>query len=200
MIVYKFWFYGVIALILATFIGVGVYNYKTKKELREKLEIAEMNNRALVQTNLIYNGNIEDLRHSNMKADRLVDSLIKVSKIKPKRVIQTIYVSDSIIKRDSVLFHDTIFKQPGFKIDTVIGDKYIKNKLNLEYPNKITIKNEIFNEKVIIFEEYKAPLYPSRWWLFRLFQKKYTWVRVHIKNTNPYIKENENKTILYRVK
>jgi len=58
-------------------------------------------------------------------------------------------IIDSLNKRDTIKFRDTIFVK-NLKIDTIIGDKWIKKKLHLEYPNVIIIDEEIYSEKSIV--------------------------------------------------
>jgi hypothetical protein len=68
-------------------------------------------------------------------------------------------IIDSLKKQDTIRLKDTIFVK-DLKIDTIIGDKWIKKKLKLRYPNIIIIDEEIYNEKNISWSNKRETINP----------------------------------------
>jgi len=76
-------------------------------------------------------------------------------------------IVDSLNKRDTIKFRDTIFVK-NLKVDTIIGDRWIKKRLHLEYPNVITIDESIYNEKNISWSNRKETIgTPKKFFLCR---------------------------------
>ena len=180
-----------LATALTTCLGFGVwYNYKTKKELKEKLEIAELNNKAFMATNLAYKQEYEELEASKLKVDSLLIATTKELKIKPKKVKELFYVKDTLYKHDTV----TIKQIPKeVVIDTLMGDSLLSNRLQIN-KSLVSITTKITNEKILIVDEYRAYLI-DKGWFWNLFQRKRLFLRVNVKNTNPHIKEVDKKLI-----
>ena len=187
----------IISLIIIGFISVysiTIYNnIKTKKELKEKIEYLEVNNKSLQMTNTLYHSNIDDLINSNDSlGDRLSKSL-KELKIKPKQVKEVITTSQNIEVIKEIKLKDTIFVN-NFKLDTIIGDKMTNVNLKMSYPNKLSYSFEIINHQDILTEEYKSHLNPKDWF-WNLFRKKKTFIRIWTINDNPNITTSQTKII-----
>ena len=98
---------------------------------------------------MTYELTIDQLKLSK---DSLNTKLLDTSKklgVKNSKINSLMIIIDSLNKRDTIKFRDTIFVA-NLKVDTIIGDKWVKKKLHLEYPNVITIDEEIYNEKSIV--------------------------------------------------
>lgn len=98
---------------------------------------------------MTYELTIDQLKLSK---DSLNTKLLDTSKklgVKNSKINSLMIIIDSLNKRDTIKFRDTIFVM-NLKVDTIIGDKWIKKKLHLEYPNVIIIDEEIYSEKSIV--------------------------------------------------
>ena len=61
----------------------------------------------------------------------------KELKIKDNQLKQLMWLETEFQKKDTVYVSDTIFKEPNFVLDTVMGDEWIQTNLHLQYPNQI---------------------------------------------------------------
>ena len=196
----KQYFY-MLLLVFLFISGTNWYiTYNKVKVLEEEKENAVLNYRASNSTNRLLTLNIDDLRQSNDRKDKLVDSVKNVLKIKDKDLSQSIYIHDTLYVEAPVIIKDTIFVK-DFKLDTIVGDKWLSNRLILGYPNKISLKTTVNNEKIVLISKKKEiKNTPSKYWIVRLFQRRIEYLKIDITNTNPYIKEVDNKTINYITK
>ena len=48
---------------------------------------------------------------------------------------------------DTITLKDTLFRDPQLKLDTIVGDKWFKTNLHLEFPSTIALKPEIELER-----------------------------------------------------
>lgn len=140
---------------------------------------------------------IDEYKASN---DSLINRLRKTQeqlKIKDKELIAAQSINTELAKVDTLILTDTVFIKDLY-IDTTLGDKYINNRLVLEYPNSISIATKVKSEKDVFITQTRETIdEPSRWWICRLFQKKRDVVRVDIIEFNPYITEQKNVFIKY---
>ena len=120
----------------------------------------------------------------------------KELKIKDKDLKQMQYLLSEATKKDTIVFGDTLFREPTLDIDTIIGDKWYSIRLGLKYPNLITTNPTLKREKYIIVNKKKETINPpKKFFLFRWFQRKHWVMEVNIKEKNPYIKEVNNKFV-----
>lgn len=187
--------------ILAAIAALYMYQLKVNK-LKTSLDYAENNvkayaslNDSLEQNNRVFQLNIADLNRLN---DSLFVEMKKVSnqlKIREDRIKQLQYMKENYTKTDTVIIKDTIFKDPSIKIDTTFGDKWGKTRLQLEYPNMITVGHSYVNKKYIIFASYKEPVKERKWFLPRWFTRKRTYVEATVIDENPYVETKETRFI-----
>jgi len=172
-------------------------NMKMKKEWETAMAnvkaydamLGEANNK-----NAAFQLTLDQLRSYQDTILRELHDTQKELKIKDKNIQSLQYVYSTIEKRDTINFRDTIFKEPTLKIDTVIGDKWCKTELSLEYPSWISVKPEFTSEKHIVVHTKKETVNPpKKFWLFRLFQRKHRVLQVDVIEKNPYVKEEESK-------
>lgn len=182
-------------------VSVGYYTtYNKVKKLETEKENAVLNYKAVVGTNRVLNLNIDDLEDSNDRRDSLVNKLKDSLKMKNKNIILSLYIHDTIYSENTIYLTDT-FLVKGKDIDTIIGDKWLSNRLLLSYPNKIALKTKVDNEKVVLINRKRETINkPFKFWVFRLFQKKRDYLMIDISNTNPYLNNFDNKTIYYTIK
>ena len=182
---------------------VALYMYQLKvNNLKTSLDYAENNvkayaslNDSLEQNNRVFQLNISDLNRLN---DSLFIEMKKVSnqlKIREDRIKQLQYMKENYTKTDTVIIKDTIFKDSSIKIDTTFGDKWGKTRLQLEYPNMITVGHSYVNKKYVIFASYKEPVKERKWFLPRWFTRKRTYVEATVIDENPYVETKETRFI-----
>ena len=191
-------------VILVSLLSISVYtlytyNQKLKEETatlisNQKAFIAE--NSSLKNENRVFKFTIEQLNYYNDSILQKMNDVRKELKIKDSNLKQMQYLSSVSTKKDTILFTDTIFKDKGLALDTIIGDKWYNIRLGLKYPNLIYTKPTFTSEKYIIVNKKKETINPpKKFFLFRWFQRKHWVMEVHIKEKNPYIKEINNKFV-----
>ena len=96
----------------------------------------------------------------------------------------------------SILLRDTIFNNPNFELDTIVGDKWFQTNIHLKYPNKIVTSPSITLERYTFITGKKETVNPpKKFFLWRWFQKKHIVVEVIVKEKNPYVVNKESKYI-----
>lgn len=187
--------YVIIILILISLIG-GVVSYitiKSNRSLRDNWSVSENNYKASNQKNLAYQLTVEQINNSKDSLDKKLVEFKKRNGLKDSKINSLMIIIDSLRKQDTIRLKDTIFVK-DLKIDTIIGDKWIKKKLKLRYPNIIIIDEEIYNEKNISWSNRRETIdTPKKFFLCRWFQKKQTVVEIKIEDLNPYFKTKEFK-------
>ncbi len=167
---------------------------------KEKYERAEANVTALAKNNLkdsvqVLNYTVAQLKYFNDSVNQEFLELQKKYKIKNKNLTQVQYIKSEIIKHDTLITTDTIFKK-DVRVDTVVGDKWSKTRLHLAYPDTLKISTNMFSEKYLLFHNKKETIKPpKKYWIQRLFQKKHWVTEVQIEEKNPYIQSKENRFI-----
>lgn len=187
--------YALIALLtLAIISGIFIYfTIKSNEELKNKWSISEKNYKASNQKNLAYQLTVEQLNNSKDSLDKKLVEFKRRNGLKDSKINSLMIIIDSLRKQDTIRLKDTIFVK-DLKIDTIIGDKWIKKKLKLRYPNIIIIDEEIYNEKNISWSNRRETIdAPRKFFLCRWFQKKQTVVEIKIEDLNPYFKTKEFK-------
>lgn len=136
---------------------------------------------------------VDQLNYYNDSITTKLNEMRKELNIKDKQLVQMSYLSSEITKKDTMILRDTIFCEPEFIFDTVIGDKWVSTELHLEYPSIITVKPTVHSEKGVIWSSVRETVDPpKKFFLCRWFQKKHTVVKVNVKENNPHVVEQEN--------
>ena len=191
-------------VILVSLLSISVYtlytnNQKLKDEAstlmsNQKAFIAE--NSSLKEENRVFKFTVEQLNYYNDSILQKMNDVRKELKIKDDNLKQMQYLLSEVTKKDTIVFRDTLFREPSLNIDTIIGDKWYNIRLGLKYPNLITTNPTFISEKYIIVNKKKETINPpKKFFLFRWFQRKHWVMEVHIKEKNPYIKEINNKFV-----
>ena len=163
---------------------------KNIKALMEQYDDLEAENYELMFT----------LEEYNYYSDSLLERLRITQEeldIKDKELRYVQSLNTTLVKYDTVVLseRDTLFVE-GLCIDTTIGDKYISNRLMLEYPSRVELSTLVRSEKdVLITQERETVQPPKRCWLGRLFQRKHDVIKVHVKEHNPYVDKTEEMFI-----
>lgn len=168
-------------LICGTF---GIYQYNRSKKLLTSLEVSSNNYKAQVNKNRVYQFTIDDLRTSNETSDVKVDSLMKELKIKPKKVVETVYVETEFNKSDTIILKDTLFLRDD---SCEVGDKWYNINIKFKQPNIVLPKIRINNELICIVSDKRETIKPrKKFFISRWFQRKQTVQVINIKELNPY--------------
>ena len=191
-------------VILVSLLSISVYTlYTNNQKLKEETSTLMSNQKAFItensslkEENRAFKFTVEQLNYYNDSILQKMNEVRKELKIKDKDLKQMQYLLLVSTKKDTVLFTDTIFKDKGLALDTIIGDKWYNIRLGLKYPNLIYTKPTFTSEKYIIVNKKKETINPpKKFFLFRWFQRKHWVMEVHIKEKNPYIKEINNKFV-----
>lgn len=177
-------------------VAVGV-EWKQLKDTERKWEVAEANVKA-------YSASMGDAKQKNTALQLTVDQLTyfkdsvlveldntrKELKIKDKNLKALQAVSSSFSRTDTIRITkvDTLFRDPSLSLDTIIGDKWYTLRLGLQYPSMVAVKPEFKSEKHIVVSAKKETVNPpSKFFLFRWFQRKHYVLSVDVVEKNPYV-------------
>ena len=177
--------------------------YEKNKILEEDLNYTMVNMKAfdlenskLKDKNLVYQLTIDQLNYLN---DSLIVKLNETRKelnVKDKNIQRLEYLSSTITRTDTLFIRDTIFKDPTFKVDTSIKDKWYSLDLTMYYPNKIQVSPTFKSETYIITHWKKETLYPpKKCAIARWFQRKQKVLEVEVVEKNPYINSESKKFV-----
>ena len=144
----------------------------------------------------VYKLTIEQLNYFNDSIIKKMKVVQKELGIKDKRLQQLQYEASHAQRADTIILKDTLFRDPQLKLDTIVGDKWFKTNLHLEFPSTIALKPEIELERYTFINGKRETVNPpKKFFLFRWFQKKMTVVTVTVKEKNPYVKDKTQRFI-----
>ena len=191
-------------VILVSLLAISAYIlYNNNQKLKEKISISMSNQKAfmientsLKEENKVFKFTIEQLNYYNDSILQKMNDVRKELKIKDDNLKQMQYLLSKSVKRDTIVFRDTLFIEPSLDIDTSIGDKWYNIRLGLKYPNLIYVEPSFVSEKYVLINKNKETVMPpKKFFLLRWLQKKHWVMEVHIEEKNPYINEINNKFI-----
>lgn len=197
----------IIAALIAS-LSIGSYILYTKNQrLQEELSVSVSNEKAFIaensslkNENRVFKFTVEQLNYYNDFILEKMNNVRKELKIKDDNLKQMQYLLSEATKKDTIVFRDTLFREPTLDIDTLVGDKWYQMKLGLKYPSTITTDPKFVSEKYIMVNYKKETINPpKKCWLLRLFQKKHTILEVNVIEKNPYI-ENKNSKFIEVIK
>lgn len=190
------------ALLVSLAIGSYVL-YNKNQSLKEELSISVSNEKAFIaensslkNENRVFKFTVEQLNYYN---DSILEKMNEVRKeldIKDKDLKQMQYLLSEAQRKDSIVFRDTLFKEPALNLDTIIGDKWYQMKLGLRYPSTIITDPKFVSEKYIITSLKKETINPpKKCWLLRLFQKKHKVLEVEVVEKCPYVENKQQRFV-----
>lgn len=196
-----------IILIFTILVTIIVYLYSQNVILTDKYGASIENVKAYSSQLSRLNGSnrmlkltIEQLNYFNDSILQKMNDVRKELRIKDKDLKQMQYLLSEASKKDTIVFRDTLFREPALNIDTLMGDKWYQMRLGLKYPSTITTDPKFVSEKYIMVDYKKETINPPRkCWLLRLFQKKHTILEINVVEKNPYI-ENKNSRFIEIIK
>ena len=185
-----------IIILILILVGAVAYLSYQNKQLTTKYETSIENIKAydaqlsgLKDNNRVFKLTIDQLNYSN---DSIINKMKEVQKelgIKDKRLQQLQYEASHAQRHDTIVLRDTLFRDPQLKLDTIVGDKWFKTNLHLEFPSTIALSPEIELERYTFINGKRETVNPpKKFFLFRWFQKKHTVVEVNVREMNPYVK------------
>lgn len=194
----------IIIAALIVSLSIGSYILYTKNQrLQEELSVSVSNEKAFIaensslkNENRVFKFTVEQLNYYNDSILEKMNNVRKELKIKDDNLKQMQYLLSEATKKDTIVFRDTLFREPTLDIDTLIGDKWYQMKLGLKYPSTITTDPKFVSEKYIMMDYKKETINPpKKCWLLRLFQKKHKVVEVNVVEKNPYIENKQQRFI-----
>lgn len=144
----------------------------------------------------VYKLTIEQLNYFNDSIIKKMKVVQKELGIKDKRLQQLQYEASHAQRADTIILKDTIFRDSQLKLDTIVGDKWFRTNLHLEFPSTIALEPEIELERYTFISGKRETVNPpKKFFLFRWFQKKHTVVEVNVREMNPYVKDKTQRFI-----
>ena len=191
-------------VILVSLLAISTYTlYTNNQKLKEEISISMSNQKAFIaensslkEENRVFKFTIEQLNHYNDSILQKINEVRKELKIKDRNLKQMQYLLSEAQKKDTVIFRDTLFREPTLKIDTLLGDRWYQMKLGLRYPSTIITEPKFVSEKYVIVDYKKETINPpKKCFIARWFQKKHKIVEVNVVEKNPYIENKKSKFI-----
>ena len=192
----------IVILGYAVLIGLLLISFKDKGNYEKKWKDAVSNVKAYDkllsnsnEKNVAYKLTAEQLSYANDSILKELNDTRKKLKVKDKNLKSVQYITSTLSRVDTITLKDTIFKEP-LKVDTIIGDKWYNVKIALSYPSTIIVSPTFKSEKNIVVSTKKETVNPpKKFWLFRLFQKKHTIIKVDVIEKNPYVSNEESRYV-----
>lgn len=195
---------GIGIVILAGLLSISTYTlYNRNQDLKEEISISMSNQKAFIaensslkEENRVFKFTVEQLNYYNDSILQKMNDVRKELQIKDRDLKQMQYLLSEAQKKDTVIFRDTLFRDPLIKVDTLLGDRWYQMKLGLRYPSTIITEPKFISEKYIIVDYRKETIEPpKKCFLARWFQKKHKVVEVEVVEKNPYIVNKQQRFI-----
>ena len=198
----KYIIIGVVTLVSLLAISTYIL-YTNNQKLKEEISISMSNQKAFIaensslkEENRVFKFTVEQLNHYNDSILQKMNEVRKELKIKDRDLKQMQYLLSEAQKKDTIVFRDTLFREPTLKIDTLLGDKWYQMKLGLRYPSTIITEPKFISEKYIIADYKKETINPpKKCTIVRWFQKKHKVIEVEVVEKNPYIENKQQRFI-----
>lgn len=191
-------------VILVSLLAISTYTlYTDNKKLKEEISISMSNQKAFIaensllkEENRVFKFTIEQLNHYNDSILQRMNEVRKELKIKDRDLKQMQYLLSEAQKKDTIVFRDTLFREPTLKIDTLLGDRWYQMKLGLRYPSTIITEPKFVSEKYVIVDYKKETINPpKKCAIARWFQKKHKVIEIEVVEKNPYIENKQQRFI-----
>ena len=195
---------GIGIVILAGLLAISTYTlYNRNQDLKEEISLSMSNQKAFIaensslkEENRVFKFTVEQLNYYNDSILQKMNDVRKELQIKDRDLKQMQYLLSEAQKKDTVIFRDTLFRDPLIKVDTLLGDRWYQMKLGLRYPSTIITEPKFISEKYIIVDYRKETIEPpKKCFLARWFQKKHKVVEVEVVEKNPYIVNKQQRFI-----
>lgn len=196
----KYFILGAIILGLAAALAVSLYY---NAGIKDRLDTANANIKAYdallsseKKQNVAHQLTIDQLNYFNDSILKDLNETRKELKIKDKNLKALQSVHSVFTRIDTLVLNDTIFNEPSFALDTLLGDDWYNIQLGLKYPSTIAVKPTFKSDKHIIVSVRKETVNPpKKFFLFRWFQRRHDVLRVDVVEKNPYVTEENSRYI-----
>lgn len=194
----------VIITILILLLGFNNYRLASKvKNLNAEVSASKANEKALLNNNNELKNNNRVLQLTVEQLNWYNDSILvklndtrKQLNIKNEDIKALQYQLSIASKVDTIIFKDTLFRDPSIKIDTTLSDKWYNLDLRLQYPSAVVVSPSFISERMVFTTLKKETINPPKnCWLGRIFQKKHKILTVEVVENNPYIINKQEKYI-----
>lgn len=191
-------------VVIVGLLAISTYSlYRSNTSLKEELSISKANEKAFIvennglkDQNRAFQFTVEQLEYFNDSLITKMNEVRKELRIKDRDLKQMQYLLSEAQKKDTIVFRDTIFRDPLVRVDTLLGDKWYQLKLGLRYPSTIITEPKFVSEKYIIVDYRKETIDPpKKCFIARWFQKKHKVVEVEVVEKNPYIENKQQRFI-----
>lgn len=194
-------FIGVILLVI-TMIAL-YFTLKSKKETEKRWKEAIANVKSYdnlfsdsKNNSIAFQLTVNQLKHSNDSIFQELNNVRRELKIKDSKLKSLQYISSNFTKSNTIILKDTVFKDEGIDIDTLLSDEWYSINVGLRFPSSITVTPKFKSEKAVIVSAKKETVNPpKRFFLFRWFQKKHIVLHVNVIERNPYIEDQDNRYV-----
>lgn len=199
----KGWLYIGAALLLAGLVATVSIQASRIDNLKTDLSYSRANEKALFAERDSLEDNSRTLYLTVEQLNQINDSIIQKMNgmrrnlgIKDKEIQQLQYQLSEASKKDTVVFRDTLFRDPELQIDTTMGDKWYSIRLGLEYPSTIAVTPSFTSERFVnMYLKKETVNPPKKCWIGRVFQRKHKIMVVEVWENNPYIKVKEERFV-----
>ena len=191
-------------VVIVGLLAISTYSlYRSNTSLKEELSVSKANEKAFIiensglkDQNRAFQFTVEQLEYFNDSLITKMNEVRKELKIKDRDLKQMQYLLPEAQKKDTIVFRDTIFRDPLVRVDTLLGDRWYQLKLGLRYPSTIITEPKFVSEKYIIVDYRKETVDPpKKCFIARWFQKKHKVVEVEVVEKNPYIEYKQQRFI-----
>lgn len=191
-------------VVIVGLLAISTYSlYRSNTSLKEELSVSKANEKAFIiensglkDQNRAFQFTVEQLEYFNDSLITKMNEVRKELKIKDRDLKQMQYLLSEAQKKDTIIFRDTIFRDPLVRVDTLLGDRWYQLKLGLRYPSTIITEPKFVSEKYIIVDYRKETVDPpKKCFIARWFQKKHKVVEVEVVEKNPYIENKQQRFI-----
>lgn len=198
----RYAYIGSIVLMMITLIALCI-TIKSKNEVERRWKEAIVNIKSYgnlfsnsKDNNIVFQMTIDQLKQSNDSIFQELNKTRKELKIKDSKLKSLQYISSDFTKSDTITLKDTVFKNKGIDIDTLLSEEWYSVRVGLKYPSSVTVTPRFKSEKnVVVSTKRETVNPPKRFFLFRWFQKKHTVLHVNVVEKNPYIVDQDNRYV-----
>lgn len=196
----KYIYIGIVIAVMGYIIGYLInrtINIEKKwKNAQETVKAYEQQFNSSETKNRAYKLTIDQLKYLKDSIFQELNSVRKKLKIKDSKLKSIQYISSDFVKKDTITLKDTIFRDRKIDIDTLLSDEWYSVKVELKYPSTVTIKPEFKSKKYIMVSSKKETVNPpSRFFLFRWFQRKHIVLNIDVIEKNPYVHNENNRYV-----
>lgn len=199
----KGWIYTIAGIAVAALVAVSQIQASRIRQLKTDLSYSRANEKALFaerdslrdDSRTLYL-TVEQLNCINDSIVQKMNEVRRSLRMKDREIQELQYQLSEASRTDTVIFRDTLFRDPEFQMDTTMGDMWYKVRLGLRYPSTIAVTPSFISERytnMYLKKETVNP--PKKCWLGRVLQRKRKVMVVEIREENPYINVKEQKYI-----